>query len=488
MANPKRIGAGGFLKIGLFVAAFAIAMFPSALRAIEVNDTTITWEVMSKLIEDESVDSHFIDVEVNKGIVTLTGSVDNLLAKERATEVAETVKGVRSVVNLIEVKPVVRSDEQIKEDLQRALLSDPATELYEITSVEVEHGVATLRGTVESWQEQRLCMHVAKGIKGVREVQNEIAVELKMDRPDDEIEAEIRRRLQWDVWVDDALIDVAVKDGEVALRGKVGSASEKSRAFGDALVAGVTTVDSSELGIDWALRDKMRKRGEYIPTSDEDIEKAIEQAFVYDPRVSSCDTHVEVADGVTTLSGLVGSLKAKSAAEEDAESTVGVWRVKNYLKVWPAAQPTDEVIAERVKDAFSRDPYLSLREIALSVKNGKVYLYGTVESSFERAHAEEAASNVKGVVAIKNNLDVYETWRWKTDWEITEDIEDELFWSPFVDGDEVHVSVKDGTATLTGTVDTWRERGAAADNAYDGGAKEVRNYLKVKYGPSFYMQ
>jgi osmotically-inducible protein OsmY len=385
MANPKRIGAGGFLKIALFVEAFTIALSPCSSQAIEVNDTTIiTWEVMAELIEEESVDSHFIDVGTNKGIVTLTGSVDNLLAKERATKVAETVKGVRSVVNLIEVKPVVTSDEQIKEDIQRALLSDPVAELYEITSVEVEHGAVTLRGTVDSWQEQRLCMHVAKGIKGVRKVHNEITVELKMNRLDKEIEAEIRRRLRWDVWVDDALIDVEVKDGTVTLRGRVGSASEKSRAFGDALVAGVTTVDHSELSVDWALRDTMRKSGEYIPTSDEEIEKAIVQAFVYDPRVSSGDTHVEVTDGVATLSGVVGSLKAKRAAGDDAESTVGVWRVKNYLRVRPAARPSDEVIAERVEDAFSRDPYLSPREIALSVQNGKVYLYGTVETRSKR--------------------------------------------------------------------------------------------------------
>jgi osmotically-inducible protein OsmY len=279
---------------------------------------------------------------------------------------------------------------------------------------------------------------------------------------------------------------VEVEDGKVMLRGKVGSAAEKSRAFGDALVAGVTTVDSSELGVDWSLRDKMRKRREYLPTSDDEIKKAIEHAFLYDPRVSSYDIHVLVNDGVATLSGVVGSLKSKRAAEEDTESTVGVWRVKNYLRVRPTAQPSDEVIEERVNAAFSHDPYLSRQEIAVSVRNGKACLYGTVESSFERTHAGEAASNVTGVVEIKNNLRAYGTWRRKTDWEIKEDIESELFWSPFVDSDTVHVSVEDGVATLTGTVDTLRERGAAADNAYDGGAKEVYNYLNVKYGPSYY--
>jgi osmotically-inducible protein OsmY len=40
-------------------------------------------------------------VNTRDGIVTLSGWVDNLLAKERAGQIAESVKGVRAVVNRI---------------------------------------------------------------------------------------------------------------------------------------------------------------------------------------------------------------------------------------------------------------------------------------------------------------------------------------------------------------------------------------------------
>jgi osmotically-inducible protein OsmY len=43
------------------------------------------------------------------------------------------------------------------------------------------------------------------------------------------------------------------------------------------------------------------------------------------------------------------------------------------------------------------------------------------------------------------------------------------------------VKVENGVATLPGTVDNWRERDAAAKNAYDGGAVLVRNKLKVAW-------
>ena len=53
----------------------------------------------------------------------------------------------------------------------------------------------------------------------------------------------------------------------------------------------------------------------------------------------------------------------------------------------------------------------------------------------------------------------------------------------FVDEDDIAVSVKKGVATMVGVVDTLRERRVATENAEEGGAKDVRNRLKVRYGP-----
>ena len=67
----------------------------------------------------------------------------------------------------------------------------------------------------------------------------------------------------------------------------------------------------------------------------------------------------------------------------------------------------------------------------------------------------------------------------RSDADIREDIESELAWSPFVDANEVTVSVENGVATLTGTVDTWAEYNAARENAYEGGAASVITKLEV---------
>nr|WP_269433863.1 BON domain-containing protein [Desulfosarcina widdelii] len=61
-----------------------------------------------------------------------------------------------------------------------------------------------------------------------------------------------------------------------------------------------------------------------------------------------------------------------------------------------------------------------------------------------------------------------------------EDIQNEFFWSPFVNGEDIQVRVEEGKATLTGTVDSLREFKAATENACEGGAAIVNNRLIVQ--------
>ena len=67
----------------------------------------------------------------------------------------------------------------------------------------------------------------------------------------------------------------------------------------------------------------------------------------------------------------------------------------------------------------------------------------------------------------------------KSDNEIKRDIERQLWWSPFVNEGEVNVAVSNGKAILTGTVGSKREKLFAEIKAFDGGAKEVVNDIRV---------
>ncbi len=454
----------------------------------KVNETNIRWAIENEMLTDDAVSSHLIDVDVADGIVTLSGSVDNLLAKQRAATIGESIKGVKSVVNDIRVKPIERSDAEVEGDVEAALREDPATDSYEVEA-EVQGGVVTLTGSVDSWPERSLSEYVAKNVKGVREIKNNIRVDQKEVRLDSEVAAEIRRRIEVYVWVDETSLSVTVHEGEVNLDGTVASAAEKTQAKTLCWVAGVNSVDASDVKVQWWVDEPMQRKRpapRSAPLSDSEVKDSIERAFLYDPRVAEFKVDVSVDDGVVRLSGTVDNREAKRAAANDTENTVGVWRVKNHLKVRPKESVSDPVLSDRVREALERNTYTYRPDITVSAANGKVYLNGTVDTSFEKNKAEEVASRMKGVVDVANRLTVDYVWPEKSDWEIVQDIKDELWWSPFVDSDEVSVTVEEKTATLEGTVDTWGEKKAAIDNAYEGGAKTVVNELKVRYGPDYY--
>lgn len=471
----------------------------------DLSDKEITNAVDNELMFNSSTPAYLIDVSANEGIVTLSGSVNNILAKDRAEKIASAVKGVRGVIDRIEVDAPYRTDQALQRDVEDALLYDPATDLFEL-DVEVDDGKVTLEGELESWQEKQLAEYVVKGVKGVEKVRNDIEIDYSTDRSDYEIEQEVKKALRTDIRVDDALISAKVKNGKVTLTGTVGSNMEKYLAEADAWVAGVTSVNSQDLEVEKWARDEEMRKDKYVYKSDEKIKKAVEDAFLYDPRVFSFKPEVKVDNGVVTLTGKVDNLKAKRAAEEDAKNVVGVFTVRNYLKVRPVTIPNNDDLENDVSNALLRDPYVEEYEIEVEAENGVITLGGAVDSYFEKMQAEDVASRTKGTVAVNNNLVVdedydeyyYDYYGWntyypnyyidvddgyKTDWEIEESIKDELWWSPYVNKDEVNVYVLDGEATLTGTVDTEREKLFAEINALEGGASEVDNELEVEFLP-----
>ena len=446
----------------------------------DVEDGDITRAIESDLWVDGVVDANAVDVLTRQGVVTLTGSVPSLLARDRAEAIAESIVGVRAIVNRIEVSPTPRDDASLSEAVEEALQRDPATDSYEV-DVAAAQGTVTLTGTVDSWSERELCETVATGVRGVRRVRNQLEIEEPPERPDPELAAEVQARLANDVHIDAHAITVTATEGEIALSGRVGSLAEKRLARANSWVAGVRSVDDDGLEVHWWARDGMRRRSWLQGRPDDAIEKAVRDALFYDPRVASFDVNVHASNGVVTLTGIVDNAAAKRAAESDARNVAGAWGVRNHLKVRPEVVPPDDVLERRVERALADDPYVDRWDVDVAAFFGKVHLTGTVNSSFEKGRAEERAARVRGVTEVVNRLAYDHEWEWKPDWEIRVDVKDQLFWSPFVDSDAVKVNVDNGVVTLTGEVDSWAERADAAKNAWEGGAKDVRNEIVVSY-------
>ncbi|HTQ02556.1 MAG TPA: BON domain-containing protein [Polyangiaceae bacterium] len=482
-------------------AASARAATVAAPR--QLKDADVTRATEEAFARDPGIDPGLLHVNTTNGIVELTGSVGDILTKRRATQLAETIRGVRAVSDRIQVVTKARPDPDLERDVKDALSINAATDTLPIT-VSVRDAVVTLSGTVHSGQEQKIAERVAESVKGVRAVDNHTDLVVGAPRDDREILADVKSRFRWDRLLNDGLLEVAVANGKVTLSGVAGSATERRRAEREAWVRGVTKVDASKVNIEWWAKQDDLLREKPLKYTDNQIAKAIRDAAALDPRVESAGLTVDVAKGIATLGGTVGSVQAKNAAESLAHNTVGVVDVKDELAVEPRKPVSDRLLAKRVTQSLAYDPALGSLGLEATSDGGTVTLTGAVESTFERAEATEVAAAVRGVRRVQNQLAVkrpevayvysfyldpyepfIESWHYapakpvKPDAQIASQIKMDLAFAPLLDEKRVDVSVKGGTAVLTGTVDSLGERAIATEDAFEGGAIAVENRLQV---------
>lgn len=486
----------GILRISAGLMALGV---PPALAA-QPGSMDIAAAVESELLFDAQTPAQSIQVEEENGVVTLSGTVESILEKTRAEKLAGTVRGVRKVNNRIKVKPPEHiSDQEVRENIQSALLANPATTSYDV-EVAVDDGVVRLSGTVSSYAEARLAAKIARDVRGVLAVRDNIEVEVTTPRDDDEIRAEITQMFQWDALVRSDRLKVEVENGVVTLSGAVNSLAEKRRAIERAAVRGVSAVDASDL----VVEPLMVIAPERKEISDKNIQAAIESALKRAAGVPADEVRVSVEDGIVFLRGTVGNLATVDRTGRIARQISGVFQVHNELRVLPTDRTSRE-IKEAAEAALARDPYVSGFGIAVEMRDNHAVLFGSVDSEFEKQRAEEVVSRTAGIQGISNRLDVAEEGGMPvydpyvdergspfhgdviprydeplTDSEIQSNIESQLWWSPFIDTEDIQITVEDGVATLAGTVDSLTEAAAAVENSYEGGAARVVNDLSVR--------
>jgi osmotically-inducible protein OsmY len=296
---------------------------------------------------------------------------------------------------------------------------------------------------------------------------------------------------------------VLVRDGaRVSLSGTVGSLAEKRLATELAHVAGVRSVDADHLDVEPWARDAERRLGAVLGVADRDIRSAVERALMLDPRVASRAIEVEVRNAETVLRGEVVNMSASRAADRNARNTAGVREVTNLLTVEPVTQ-SDEQIAMRVETALMNSGIVGNTPLMIKVSNGNARLVGDVADAEQYFRADELVANTRGVQSLSIDLTIqgegprFSMHRFSvtpnlmipvatdngeplTDRSLFEAVESELFWSPFVDEDDVRIEVDDGVVTLSGEVDSNGEYQAAAENALEAGAVVVHNELEIQ--------
>lgn len=122
-----------------------------------------------------------ITVQAHNGTVVLGGHAAGPIAASDAVAIAENVKGVKDLVDNIQVDPLSQMDEQIRREEFRAIYSSPFLTQYVIDPekpirIQVANGHVTLYGVVDSEAQKNAAGIKANTVPGVFSVTNDIVV------------------------------------------------------------------------------------------------------------------------------------------------------------------------------------------------------------------------------------------------------------------------------------------------------------------------
>ena len=162
--------------LGLAVAA-ALAIAAPAARP-DTGDAWLTTKVKIALLTAHDVSASAVNVDSDKGLVTIHGKVKTAEEKTKAEQVARGVDGVKEVKNLLQVVPesekkvVAASDDKIKDGVQAALKSDKELDSVKVDAV--DNGVVLLKGKTPDLGAKLKAIELTLATPGVKRVSSEI--------------------------------------------------------------------------------------------------------------------------------------------------------------------------------------------------------------------------------------------------------------------------------------------------------------------------
>lgn len=209
----------------------------------------------------------------------------------------------------------------------------------------------------------------------------------------DDLVADVTNELLWDPKVDNEAIAVSASDGNVLLRGTVGSFRQKREAKKAAQrVYGVTSVDDQ---LQVRLMDDSRR-------VDADIRGDILQALMLDSFVPST-VDAKVDDGFVTLTGTAMWQYERDEAEFVASTILGVTDVDDKISL-VNDKPAAGDIKSSIEGAFKRDAKIDSDDLTVTTSNGTVTVAGVVNSWAEHDDALAAAWAAPGVTDVDDLL------------------------------------------------------------------------------------
>ena len=227
---------------------------------------------------------------------------------------------------------IAHTDIRLRDAVVRQLDWDPEVNASAI-GVAAKDGVVTLTGFIDTYTGKLAAERVAKQVRGVRAVANDITVRLLVGRTDPDIAYDAAQALKLRPSLAEN-VQAVVHSGRVTLTGAVQWMFQRDHAA-DAVahVPGVLGVSNHI-----TVNPKARLRS---------VQRRIVRALHRNADLDARHMSVIVSDDVVTLKGTVGSWMQRDAAERAAGSAPGIRRVDNEIVVEPREphefEPPDEM-------------------------------------------------------------------------------------------------------------------------------------------------
>jgi osmotically-inducible protein OsmY len=250
----------------LLVAPAVFYTRPSAAQAATAeagkNDAQILKDAKDKL---KNKKFSGVQVAVNGGMVTLTGSVPLYADKQDAEKNVRKVKHVDAVVNDIQVQAGETNDQQIADRIGKQLTYDRVGygNAFNAITASVQNGVVTMGGHALDPVAKDSALNLAKRTPGVQNVIDNIQVD-PVSPMDDRLRVQVARRVYGYPSLNKYAINpanpirITVTNGHVILSGVVDNESDKDVAGIQAnTVPGVFSV-TNNLQVAGAGQEKRR--------------------------------------------------------------------------------------------------------------------------------------------------------------------------------------------------------------------------------------